>query len=97
MHFSPPLLYPLIKKFFGGWELFGEPSREITSEAAAAHLRHSASQLPAFADNYSALGTIGPSEDPRCLANVKAIGREICVGLGMSDTFTSKKQIIVTK
>jgi len=39
MHFSPPLIRPGIKKFFGGFELFADPSREITPETAAAALR----------------------------------------------------------
>lgn len=45
MHFSPPLLFPSIKKFFGGYELYAEPTREITPETAAARLRHSGAQL----------------------------------------------------
>ncbi|KAI0452496.1 galactose-1-phosphate uridylyltransferase [Xylaria acuta] len=45
MHFCPPLLFPNIKKFFGGCELFGEPTREILPEVAAKHLRCSISQL----------------------------------------------------
>ncbi|KAF2421216.1 galactose-1-phosphate uridyl transferase [Tothia fuscella] len=44
-HFSSPLLSPSIKKFFGGYELYGEPTREITPEFTAACLRHSAAQL----------------------------------------------------
>lgn len=54
MHFSPPLLFPSVKKFFGGYELHGEPTREITPEAAAALLRHSGTQLPVCADNLKA-------------------------------------------
>jgi UDPglucose--hexose-1-phosphate uridylyltransferase len=50
MHFSPPLLLPSVKKFFGGYELYGEPTREITPETAASYLRHSASQLSAKSD-----------------------------------------------
>ncbi|KAI1733755.1 galactose-1-phosphate uridylyltransferase [Xylaria scruposa] len=45
MHFCPPLLFPNIKKFFGGCELFGEPTREIPPEVAAKHLRYSIFQL----------------------------------------------------
>ncbi|TGO43267.1 hypothetical protein BHYA_0002g00720 [Botrytis hyacinthi] len=40
MHFCPPLLRSSIRKFFGGYELFAEPSREITPETAADMLRH---------------------------------------------------------
>ncbi|KAF7883885.1 hypothetical protein EAF00_011197 [Botryotinia globosa] len=39
MHFCPPLLRSSIRKFFGGYELFAEPSREITPETAADMLR----------------------------------------------------------
>ncbi|KAK9424054.1 putative Galactose-1-phosphate uridylyltransferase [Seiridium unicorne] len=45
MHFCPPLLLPSIKKFFGGYEFNGEPTREITPEAAASQLRCSSAHL----------------------------------------------------
>lgn len=45
MHFSPPLLLPAIKKFFGGYELYAEPTREITPEVAASNLRRAGNQL----------------------------------------------------
>ncbi|ETS86193.1 hypothetical protein PFICI_00021 [Pestalotiopsis fici W106-1] len=45
VHFSPPLLFPSIKKFFGGYELYGEPTREITPEDASAQLRASLARL----------------------------------------------------
>jgi UDPglucose--hexose-1-phosphate uridylyltransferase len=45
MHFCPPLLRSSVRKFFGGYELFAEPSREITPEAAAACLRGSGAQV----------------------------------------------------
>ena len=40
MHFHPPLLRSAtVKKFMVGYEMFGEPQRDITPEAAAARLR----------------------------------------------------------
>ncbi|TGO18683.1 hypothetical protein BTUL_0008g00670 [Botrytis tulipae] len=45
MHFCPPLLRSSIRKFFGGYELFAEPSREITPETAADMLRRAQVEL----------------------------------------------------
>jgi UDPglucose--hexose-1-phosphate uridylyltransferase len=40
MHFAPPLLRSAtVRKFLVGYELFGEPQRDITPEAAAEQLR----------------------------------------------------------
>ncbi|GAB0142690.1 galactose-1-phosphate uridyl transferase [Epichloe bromicola] len=51
MHFSPPLLLPAIKKFFGGYELYAEPTREITPEVAASNLRRAGNQLSDVSSN----------------------------------------------
>ncbi|KAI1756700.1 galactose-1-phosphate uridylyltransferase [Xylaria castorea] len=60
MHFCPPLLFPNIKKFFGGCELFGEPTREIPPEVAAKHLRCSISQL-----SIDSVGRKSPDTQPQ--------------------------------
>ncbi|KAK4034505.1 galactose-1-phosphate uridyl transferase [Parachaetomium inaequale] len=39
MHFYPPLQHPSVRKFFGGYELLAEPSRDLTPEQAAELLR----------------------------------------------------------
>jgi len=54
MHFSSHLLFPSIKKFFGGYEIYAEPMCEITPEAAAAYLRRSAAQLSVCSPNFKA-------------------------------------------
>ncbi|OJJ79842.1 uncharacterized protein ASPGLDRAFT_52061 [Aspergillus glaucus CBS 516.65] len=62
MHFSPPLLFPSIKKFFGGYELYAEPTREITPETAAARLRHSGAQLLMSSCRSKAVGSQAQEE-----------------------------------
>jgi len=40
MHFFPPLLRSAtVRKFLVGYEMLGEPQRDLTPEAAAARLR----------------------------------------------------------
>ena len=40
MHFYPPLLRSAtVRKFLVGYEMLGEPQRDLTPEAAAARLR----------------------------------------------------------
>jgi UDPglucose--hexose-1-phosphate uridylyltransferase len=56
MHFYPPLLRSAtVRKFLVGYEMLGEPQRDITAEAAAARLRelpdvHYRARAPAAAD-----------------------------------------------
>ena len=48
LHFYPPLLRSAtVKKFMVGYEMLGEPQRDITPEAAAERLRALAATLPA--------------------------------------------------
>jgi UDPglucose--hexose-1-phosphate uridylyltransferase len=45
-HFFPPLLRSAtVRKFLVGFELLGEPQRDITAEHAAARLRECASSV----------------------------------------------------
>jgi UDPglucose--hexose-1-phosphate uridylyltransferase len=46
MHFYPPLLRSAtVRKFLVGYEMLGEPQRDLTPEAAATRLREASRRL----------------------------------------------------
>ena len=70
MHFHPPLLRSAtVRKFLVGYEMLGEPQRDLTAETAAERLRARACRWPPAAPEWRRAGIArppAPGRNPSC-------------------------------